>query len=199
MNDKWIYEYTSRDENGQGRTHLDVRSWKTEETTDGAWTIPEGTLVGRRVRVLEGSPKGDRVDPNPAYLIQGESLYPDVDWDPSTHQLKPDFKSGLRTYLSPNFCFPLILHKTWGAPHGLPDWAVARPEEAKDWQVVGMNIRDKREMFHIASISSYPGGGVTVDIWFEKDVGILLEKEVHHGTIGEHKKRLLSFEPASKH
>jgi hypothetical protein len=56
---------------------------------------------------------------------------------------------------------------------------------------------DRRTKFHITNISSYPGSGMTVDIWFEKGVGIVSQEEIHHGTIGEERTRLLRFEPAS--
>jgi hypothetical protein len=75
---------------------------------------------------------------------------------------------------------------------------VTRPEDAKDWQVVGITVRDKQETFHIRSISSYPGSGVTSDIWFEKGVGVVREEDIHHGTIGDSQTRLLRFEPAAK-
>lgn len=152
--------------------------------------------MGRQVRVTAGSPPtGWRVDPTPAYLIRGDFLYEEVHWDPSAHQLTPEFLKGLGAYLSPDFCFPLVRHKAWGAPHGLPDWAVTRPEEAKDWQVAGIKVQDRQRTFHIISISSYPGAGVTADIWFEKGVGVVCEEETHHGTIGDRRTRLIRFEP----
>ena len=203
LGDKWIYEYETRDENGEGRAHLVIHRWKTEETTIGSWTIPEGTVVGRQVRVTEGSPPtGSSVNPNPAYLIRGDCLYADVNWNPSAHQLTADFLKELDASLSPDFCFPLVVHKTWGAPHGLPDWDVTRPEKARDWQVARIRVRDpsapdKQKTFQITSISSYPGAGVTVDIWFEKSVGVVREEEIHHGTI-ERRARLLRFEPATE-
>ena len=145
------------------------------------------------------------MDPNPAYLIRGDCVYAsygEVGWDPSTHQLTPDFRKGLGIgYVSPDFCFPFAVYKTWGAPHGLPDWRVIRPEEAKDWEVTGIKARDPsapggQKTFHVTSISAYPGAGITVDIWFEKGVGVVREEEIHHGTIGEKRTRLLRLEPA---
>jgi hypothetical protein len=116
VGDRWIYEYTTRDESGEGRALPDIHTWKTEETTIGSWSTPEGILVGRQVRVIEGSPPtGGLVNPNPAYLIRGDCLYTtEVNWDPSAHQLTPDFLKGLGLYLSPDFCFPLVMHKTLG-------------------------------------------------------------------------------------
>jgi len=199
VGDKWIYGHETRDDNGRGIAHLEIHQWKTEETTIGPWPVPEGMLVARQVRIIEGSPPPDWVHPEQerGYLIRDNCLYADVSWNPATRQVAPDFLKGLGAYLSPDFCFPLVMHKTWGAPHGLPDWEVSRPEEAKDWRVVGIEVRDKQETFHITSISSYPGSGMTVDIWFIKGVGIVREEEIHHGTIGEERTRLLRFESAS--
>ncbi len=102
VGDQWLYAHDTRDENGAGRAHPVLHHWQTEETTTGAWTIPEGTLVKRQVRVTEGSPPtGWRVNPNPAYLLRGDSLYAEVDWDPSAHRLTPDSLRGLRADLVP--------------------------------------------------------------------------------------------------
>jgi hypothetical protein len=104
LGDKSIYEHNTRDENGEGRAHLVLHSWKTEETTIGLWAVPEGMFLERQVRVTEGStPAGWRVNPSSAYLIRGDCLYSAVSWDPSTQQLTSDFLKGLGTYLSPDF------------------------------------------------------------------------------------------------
>ena len=146
LGDKWIYGHDTRDENGEGRSHLVTHSWKTEETTTGSWAVPEGTLLEKQVRVTEGSaPAGWWVNPNAAYLIRGDCLYSEASWDPSAHKLTADFLKGIGAYLSPDLCFSLVTQKVWGAPHGLPDWGVTRPEEARDWQVVGITARDKQK------------------------------------------------------
>ncbi len=191
IGDKWLYQYDTRDDNGNGRAHLSRHTWKTEETTVAVWTIPEGTLIAIKVRLTEGESPAWPVNPDRAYLLHGDCLYQDVSWDSATHQLTADFRQGLGTYLSPDYCFPLALRKTWGAPHGLPDWAVARPQDAKDWKVAGV----QQNTFHITSISAYPGAGITSDRWYEKGVGIVRQVEIHHGTIGERRVRLLHFEP----
>jgi hypothetical protein len=59
VGDKWVYEHLSRIDNGGGQAHPDVHTWKTEEITIGSWTVPEGTVVGRQVRVIEGAPLSD--------------------------------------------------------------------------------------------------------------------------------------------
>jgi len=184
VGDKWTYDYESRDDNGGGPRHPEIRKWTTEETTVGSWTVPEGLMVERQVRATP--PKPDRV-----FLIRGNCVYADIVWDPASRQLKDEYRKGLDTWLSPDFCFPLTRGKTWGAPHGLPDWGVTRPEDAKDWRVAGGG--------HIQSISAYPGSGTTVDVWFKKGVGVVRQVQIHHGTIGERRVRLVRFEPAVLH
>jgi hypothetical protein len=193
--DRWVYAHETRDENGGGRGRLDVHKWTTEETTIGSWSSPAGLVVERRVRVVDGTaPTGGWAKASRAFLIRGDCVYADVDWDRADRRLGEEFLKELDTFLSPDFCFPLAAHKMWGAPHGLPDWGVTRPEESKDWKVVGVRQRT----FHVTSISSYPGAGVTRDVWFEKGVGVVRVQEVHHGTIGERRLRLLRFEPAAR-
>jgi hypothetical protein len=205
--DKWIYEHETRDDTGGGKAHLDIHTWTTEETTTGSWTVPEGTLIGRKVQITEGSPpkewRVDAVDPNPVYLIRGDCLYKlgADDWEPSTRQLSSDFLKWLGDgEISADFCFPLVVHRTWGAPN----WGGIRPaSEAKDWEVAGIKVRDpsapdKQNTFHVKSIPPYLGSGMTDDIWFAKGVGIVLEDLVHHGTIGEERTGLLHFESASQ-
>ena len=202
--DSWTYEYTTRDQHGAGPANLELHTWKTEETIVGSWAIPEGTLVAKQVRVMEGSPRG-RVNPNPVYLIRGDCFYSDYGEPssvPQTHQLTPEYRQALEAgQVSPDFCFPFAVHKTWGAPHGLPDWSVTRPEDAKDWEVAGVKPRYPsapagQRSFHLTSISGYPGAGITVDTWFTQGVGVTREDAIHHGTIGDQRIRLLHFEPA---
>ena len=196
VGDKWIYEHETRDDTGEGPAHLEIHRWKTEETIIGSWTVPQGTLVGREVRIAEGSP-GYAWQPNPAYLIRGDCLYRlgARDRELAAHQLTPDFLKSLGAgEISADFCFPLVAHKTWGAPN----WG------GKDWEVAERKLGDpsapgkQNPTFHITSVSSYPGSGMTADIWLERGVGITREEEIHHGTIGEERTRLLRFEPASQ-
>ena len=201
VGDKWIYDHETRDDTGEGPARVEVHRWKTEETIVGLWPVPEGTLVGRQVQVVDGAlPVGYRVNPNPAFLIHGDCLYRlgTNDWEPSAHQLTPEFLKWLGVgEISADFCFPLIAHKTWGAPN----WGGIRPAaEAKDWEVAGIKARDqsapdKQNTGHVTSVSSYLGSGMTADIWFEKGLGVVREDEVHHGTIGEARTHLLRFQP----
>jgi hypothetical protein len=193
--DQWFYAHESRDNTGAGQAHPEIHQWRTKETVTGIWTIPEGTLVGKQVRVIEGSPRpGYRVDASPADLIRGNCAYTTyLDWDPIAHQLTAYYRQSLLAgEVAADFCFPLVVGKSWGAPH----WADWRPPaDAQDWRIVAFDA--SQNAFHIASISSYLGSGMTADIWFEKAVGIIREDEIHHGTVGEERTRLLHFVPAS--
>lgn len=194
--DTWVYQHDTRDQ--IGANEFEKHSWKTEETVAGSWNTPEGVLVGMRVRVI-GTPRSNhQLTADPAYFIRGACVYGywgEAAWNPVTHRPGADFLKGLTGgWDAPDFCFPLTVGKTWGAPHGLPDWHVSRPELAKDWKVADV----VGSTFHITNISGYPGSGMTVGIWFEKGVGIVREEDIHHGTIGEERTRLLRFESGQR-
>jgi len=205
VGDKWIYSHETRDDVGGGIYRderlvggsLQIARWETEETTTGLWIVPEGTLLGRTVRIIAGSPPlGYRTDsPDPGYLIRDGCLYSaEVEWDPEGHQLTPQFREELLAgHMAPDFCFPLTADKTWGAPHFM-DWRT--PADAKDWKVAG--VPDNGTAFYVISIPPYLGSGMTAEIWFEKGVGMVREEEIHHGTVGETRTRLVRFEPAPR-
>jgi len=138
--------------------------------------------------------------PEQADLIRSDCLYRNVDWDRQTRQLTFEYRKWL-TFgeYSPEFCFPLKLHQVWGAPH----WGGTRPvSAAKDWQVVdvgaaspGNRKTEPRPVFHIKSVSSYLGSGMTGETWFQKGIGIFRDEYVHHGTLGEERTWLVRFDP----
>ncbi len=120
VGDRWIYEHETRDDNGGGTAHLEIHRWRTEETTVGSWPSPEGMLVARRVRVIEGSPPPDWIDPERerAYLIRGHCLYgSEVEWGSRDHHISTAFREDLLAgHVAADFCFPLVVGKTWGRP-----------------------------------------------------------------------------------
>jgi hypothetical protein len=186
VGEKWTYEHETRDDNGGGRDHLEVKRWTSEETITSARTIPEGTLL--QVSVAPAT----RAERN-AYLVRGDCVYAlHADWGETAGEgISSAFRAGLSAgRIAPDFCFPLRERKTWGAQH----WGDRRASEAKDWQVKGGPAG--QNTFHIVSISSYPGSGMTVDLWFQKGVGVIREESIHHGTIGEERVRLVRFDPA---
>jgi hypothetical protein len=201
--DKWVYSHERRDDVGDAVYRdgqfaggsLRIARWESEEIVTGSWTVPEGTLVGKRVRISGGSPPPDYQfnPPASAWLIRGSCIYSsEVEWDPVNHTLKPGFRDEmLAGHLSADFCFPLAPGKTWGAPHFM---GLRAPADAKDWKVAGL---DKANTFHVVSIPPYLGSGMTAEIWFEKGVGIVREEDIHHGTVGEERIRLVRFQPVS--
>lgn len=200
--DAWTYQHETRDDSGQGRAHPEIHRWKTEETLLSSVALPEGTLIGKRVRVFDGSPPPHR-EPRTeeAYLLGKDCIYTkNVGWYPLRHKLAPEFLGWLSAgTISPDFCFPLEAGKTWGAPH----WGQRSAADAKDWQVSEIVERDqsapgRRPAFHVKSISSYPGSGLAVDIWFARGVGVTRELQVHNGTYGEERTTLIEFDPAPR-
>ena len=53
VDDKWVYQHDSRDQIGSNE--FESHSGKTEETVTGSWTTPAVTLIGRHVRVIDGT------------------------------------------------------------------------------------------------------------------------------------------------
>jgi hypothetical protein len=98
------------------------------------------------------------------------------------NQLRSEFRAKLSEgKVSPQFCFPLLVGRSWGAG-GDYLWRVSQKTNARS--------------FHI---TSYIGSGTSIDIWFEKGVGVIRERDLHNGTYWEEAKRLLHFAPASTH
>jgi len=75
--------------------------------------------------------------------------------------------------------------------HGL---AHARGRE----RLEGCRGARQRNRVYVISIPPYLGSGMTAEIWFEKGVGMVREEEIHHGTVGETRTRLVRFEPAPR-
>ena len=130
-------------------------------------TVPEGMIVVRRIRVLDGKPSV--VPPKEqAWLLHGDCLYDldSGDWDAHhPNQLSaqfsamPPWKGGEHVRV---FCFPLV-GNTVRATNQDP----SSPDQGKT--------------FHV---SSSIGSGLTEDVWFERGVGIVKESDVHAGTTG---------------
>ncbi|HLG97785.1 MAG TPA: hypothetical protein VKX49_15835 [Bryobacteraceae bacterium] len=203
--DSWIYQHETRNDIGQGAAHPQVHRWKTEETLFSSVALPEGTLIGKRIRVFDGTPPAQYAPrAADAYLLHNDCIYTNnVDWFPLRHQLAPEFSKLLSDgTVSPDFCFPLEVGKTWGAPHPAQPPATEAPSTgAKQWQVAAIEDHDRsapghRRTFHITSISSASRSGTTVDIWFAQGFGVVRELRVQHGTYGEERITLLSFDPA---
>jgi hypothetical protein len=200
----WTYQNENLDGSDGGIAHPAVTRYRTEETILGSAAIPEGTLVWSHIRALDPPPAThpEWKEQNIAYLVQGRCLYTmnDQGWQPQDHQLTAEFRRSLDAgEVSPDYCFPLTVGETWGAAHWA-DWR--KPSEAKDWKVCAIKVRnprspDKRVTFHIKSISSYLGSGMTEEVWFQRGVGVVREQDIHHGTYEENRMWLIRFRPGS--
>jgi hypothetical protein len=202
--DRWIYDVESR-EMGEGPGRREIHRLQIDRTVTGRWSVPEGTLVETYVRFVGGAPPPQyRPDHAEAYLIRGDGVYLRfVKLDQRDHQLTPAYRQDLLAgRYAPDFCFPLAAGKTWGGEH----WSDGRrpvqtPEEAKDWQVTGIEAPDPalpegQPAFHIINLSSVMGSGEKADIWFEKGVGVVRTEQVHSGTFWGGESKLLRFEAA---
>jgi hypothetical protein len=189
--DAWIYESELRDGTTGGIAHPKITRARVEETVVRSTTVPEGKIVVRRLRTLNGKPSAAQ-ERERAWLIHGDCLY-DLergDWNAGhPDQLSAEFSKALPWEGGEHvrvFCFPLSDGKTWNK------------ESGHEWRVADVNDHDpsspdKGKTFHV---SSYIGSGLTEDVWFEKGVGIVKENDVHAGTYEETRDQLLLFEPA---
>ncbi len=127
------------------------RRWKTEETIEKPLTVPEGTIVIRRIRTFDGKPPNSEPKER-AWLIHGDCLYDltSADWDPRhRNELSAKHAGGI--------CFPL----TEGRVAGVTEHDPAALDKGKTYQV------------HSDTDSG--------DIWFERGVGIVKEDAVQNG------------------
>jgi hypothetical protein len=189
--DTWIYQSEFRDGTTGGIAHPKITRSRVEETVVRSTTVPEGTIVVRRLRTLNGKPSAGESRER-AWLIHGDCLY-DLergDWNAGhPDRLSADFSKALPWEGGESvrvFCFPLSAGKTWNR------------ESGHEWRVADITDRDpsspdRGKTFHV---SSYIGSGLTEDVWFEKFVGIIKETAVHEETYEETRDQLLLFEPA---
>lgn len=191
VGDTWIYQNESRDGATGGVANPKVDRWRTEETVVKLITVPEGTVVVRRMSILDGKPSVAQPEEQ-AWLIHGDCLYDlaPADWDPrhpnqlsAAFSAKPPWAGGEHVRV---FCFPLEPGKTWGKESG-HEWRVAEVNDQDP------SSPDKEKTFHV---TSYIGSGLTEDVWFERGVGIVRETDIHAGTYEEERTQLLYFEPA---
>lgn len=149
------------------------------ETVTALVPRPEGTVIQRAAKVVEGRPGGGwpGTGRSPDYLLSEDCLYP--------------LYGGLanRREVSPDFCFPLAIGKHWQAP--------ASNEYA--WTVVGVGCGDAgfcpdsvwASDYHLVATQASSGG--TDHVWFREGVGITGERWWHNGTYTEIRVRLVKF------
>lgn len=203
--DTWVYQKESDDGgNTGGMAHPLIERWKTQETIASVRTIPEGTFVTKRTKVLDQVmlngwlaandqtlkelPESHIViRQNCVYVLDGIDAEESRDaLDAPTH-LRPEYHNDLlQGSIPPDVCFPIDNGTTWGR---VPSTS---PAEEWVWRVKGLNAdpfgdRGGRT-FHF---TAHVGSGTEMDRWFEAGVGVLQEITEHHGHYDEDRRQLL--------
>ena len=171
---RWVYEHEAKT---GSRGKPDVDRWTTEETITHRIDVPDGVVVLREVmqearstqqfsRAQQGNSQGylSSRDREP-YLVHGDCVYvTGGGWDAETQRLRPDYRQCLsENRLSPDFCFPLQVGRTWGNID-IP-WQVQPARKG----VASFLLPPYAEAYHI--FSSHFGSGGWMDVWFQKGVG----------------------------
>lgn len=203
VGNRWIYAHESK--SGDTRRPK-VIPWITEERVTGLVSIPDGLVILRDVREQDPS-RGEHLGylaehGNWHYLVHGDCIYfldksgyglngREPSWDELGQQLNPVYRVALdRGTIAPDICFPLEAGKSWGT-RDLP------------WRVQGIGnegsslpTRVPGDAFHI--VSDHFGSGGKMDVWFQKGVGIVIERYLHNGTYEEYTKTLRQFVPTTR-
>src|SRR5690349_16188631 len=120
----WTYQHEMRDLDAK---HPRINRWVTLETVGGPLPIPEGTVVKRDVKTIQGRSDGSWIGNRGEfhYLLREGCVYflNAQDWVDAAHQLRPDFQKYLSgRKVSPDLCFPLEPGKHWEAAD-TSEWA----------------------------------------------------------------------------
>jgi hypothetical protein len=176
---QWVYDHEWKSGN---RNNPNVNRWATSETVTSLIQVPEGIVVIRSSEVHGESNGGYLTARDSApYLLHSNCIYVLYgDWDRAAEKLRPDFLQYLANgTASPDFCFPLQTGQHWGTMD-LP------------WQVQDF----RNDIFQL--VSNHFGSGGLLDVRFKKNVGIVSEHYLHHGTYDEYTKTLKSFSAAPR-
>jgi hypothetical protein len=151
--DTWVYQKESDDGgNPGGLAHPMIERWKTEEVIASVTTIPEGTFVTKRTKVLDhvrlngwlvANDRTKDEKPESHMLIRQNCLYvldgiDAEDWGTrsaldTTNRLRPQYRDDLiRGKIPPDLCVPIDKGTTWGT---VPDTS---PAEEWVWRVKGI-------------------------------------------------------------
>jgi hypothetical protein len=203
--DTWVYQKESDDGgNTGGMAHPLIERWKTEETIASVRTMPEGTLVTKRTKVLDqvmlngwlaANDRTPKELPESHILIRQNCVYvlDGIDardsgnaFDTSNHLRLAYRNDLLQGNIPPDLCFPIDNGTTWGSVRG------TSPAEEWVWSVKGLNAdpfgdRGGRT-FHL---TAHVGSGTEMDRWFEPGVGVLQEVMEHYGHYDEDRRQLL--------
>lgn len=189
----WTYEHEVRDLDPK---RPKITRWTTLESIGSLVSTPEGTVVKRDFKTLQGQPDGSWIATRGQfhYLLRQDCLYflNWQDWVETAHQLSAAFQNYLRgRNVSPDLCFPLQIGKHWSAASS-NEWA---------WNVAGLGCGQtafcadsvSASDFHLVAPQASSGG--TAHLWFRKEVGITGQWWSHNGTYSELRIRLVKFQP----
>jgi hypothetical protein len=127
VRNQWTYEHEDR--SGDPR-HPDISRWTTVTTVRGYATIPEGTVILRDTKLVEGRPNGGWIGEHGSfhYLLRQDCIYflDPQEWDESAQRLRDDFHGMLlRSEIAPDLCFSLQVGRHWrGKADHCSEWFV---------------------------------------------------------------------------
>jgi hypothetical protein len=197
VGDRWIYDTELRDGTSP---NLQVHHWSQEDITVAIEDVPEGRLIRRRVRLLEGAaPSWARVPQESNILLRGACIYYLQDsflnhfysWDNQRHELTVAFRKELAAGKTlPDACFPLRQDAAWSIPN---------MREAT-WTVAGTGPKNRDDPSSVTAQSwrfeANLASGDENLVWFQEGVGVTASRILHHGSYHDERVRLLSFESA---
>ena len=195
---QWTYEHENR---GGDRAHPQISRWITVTTVRGHATVPEGTVILRDTKLVQGQPNGGWIGTHGSfhYLLRQNCIYflDRQEWDESAKRLRDDFRDILlRGQIAPDLCFPLEAGMHWrGNADHCSEWfmqGVVREGTAAAFVPDSVEAPD----FHLFSPQAC--GGETGHRWFRSGTGITGEWFWHNGTYGELRVRLVKFQRGTK-
>jgi hypothetical protein len=175
---RWVYDHEVK--TGPAGDH--VIRWRTVESIVDVARTPSGTLIRRSVKVegMRDSSWLARYGEG-SYLIRGTCLYfvdvgSTIDGKLATELVRGE--------VSPAFCFPLEVGRSWGSR-----------ERAMEWKVAAVNDTHAARsgvVFEIMSTAFTSGDSAR--IWFEKGMGVTRMIIRHEGSHFELRKELVRLE-----
>jgi hypothetical protein len=190
---RWTYEHEDR---SGDRRHPVISRWITVTTVRGSVTIPEGKIILRDTKFVNGQSHGSWIGEHGSfhYLLRGECLYflNPPEWDEDAKRLTPEFRDlVVRGMAAPDLCFPLAPGKHWrGNADQCGEWFVeGRQQQPGAFVPFSVEARD------VHLFSPQRCGGEIGHRWFRVGTGITGEWIWHNGTFGEIRVRLMKFEP----